>query len=654
VAEQRDRDEKLAEGLLSAVLSGFGLDVDPRTRRRVLPAPERADAYRLLRASLAGSVVDLDDHAPAPALRGVRDAISWRPSAGDERDGVLRFLDWYAAALGAGSIGELVSVQPEMSEEQRAALERYVAYARRLSVAYSDVDVIVDGDRTLASAWRRDTIEPDDSGPAHLEVRVDMLFQRWRDRWFVRDQQGASQRWRHMRRRIGRPVVSGGRTDTPGWSSGLEAHVPGRQIVGPPPQLRAAPSVVFEEDFEPGSGPRWEVPGGASAEVVSYQGDGSGGGHALRIENGAVTIPLRQGLALVDAETIRLVVRAENVGGGMELVFSTRGRPARFSSYAPVSYGDWQAIELPLRFFRWNRPSVPAWEEVERLVLTNTGRGALLVDRIELVRGRMPRAAYLAPHEIEAIAFENGPGIGAVRRLEGNLPWIVLTDAPALDGRKLLDALDITYQRVRQDIPSLLPPSRRVVVIVFADRDGYQRFLPRFGRRFGLDWASHGEGGMAPMGVSATWYRDAWRGDATTMVHICVHEGVHSLMTQMLGLSAGQTWLTEGLAEFYGRKAAGLDVALRVQRDLEAGVPSLESLLSGAPTGYSGYLPAALVVEWLIADPLRRAQLSGLLRDMRQRATIDVNVLGPDHLGMSMTTLEGAWRTWVRARYGAL
>jgi hypothetical protein len=84
-----------------------------------------------------------------------------------------------------------------------------------------------------------------------------------------------------------------------------------------------------------------------------------------------------------------------------------------------------------------------------------------------------------------------------------------------------------------------------------------------------------------------------------------------------------------------------------------ADIPPLASLLNGAPTGYGGYLPAALVVEFLMADPLRRAQLSALLRDMRKRATVDVNVLAFEHFGMSMVTLDDAWRAWIRSRYGA-
>src|SRR5439155_21501521 len=374
----------------------------------------------------------------------------------------------------------------------------------------------------------------------------------------------------------------------------------------------------------------------------------------LRLESGSVTIPLGPGTVSIESESVRPVNRAEGRGAGLELFFPTKGRPARFSSHASVSPGEWRAIELPLRFFRWNPPSVPTWEDVDRLVLTHTGGGAVIVDRVELERGRVPRAAYLTPHEIESIAFEDHSGTRAVRRFEGNLPWVVMTDAPGLDGRKLLDALDASYQSVRQDLPSLLPPSRRVVLLVFANQEGYQRFWPRFQRRFGLDYVPHGEGGMAAMGIGGTWYRDAWRGDPAGMLDICVHEAVHALMVQMLGLAGGQTWLSEGLAERYGRKAAGLDGAVWVQRDLGANVPPLESLLNGAPTGYGGYLPAALVIEWLMADPLRRTQLSTLLQDIRGRATVDVNVLATDRLGMSMTTLDAAWRGWVRSRYGAL
>src|SRR2546430_10090697 len=165
--------------------------------------------------------------------------------------------------------------------------------------------------------------------------------------------------------------------------------------------------------------------GAANDQEVSYQSSIGTGGHALRLESGAVTIPLGQGTALVDAEAVRLVVRAEDSGAGLELVFPTKGRPARFSSHASVSPGELRAIELPLRYFRWNPPSVPTWEDVDRLILTHTGGGAVFVDRIELVRGRIPRAAYLTPHEIESVAFEGRATITGVRRVERNLPWVV-------------------------------------------------------------------------------------------------------------------------------------------------------------------------------------------------------------------------------------
>src|SRR5439155_6039172 len=117
VAEPPDRAEKLSAELLSAVLNGFGMDVDASTQRRALMSPDQKQAYALLRASLAGSVVDLDDRVPATVAGGVRDAI-WRArSDSDQRGTASHFLDWYAAALSAGSIGELSSVQPEMSNE---------------------------------------------------------------------------------------------------------------------------------------------------------------------------------------------------------------------------------------------------------------------------------------------------------------------------------------------------------------------------------------------------------------------------------------------------------------------------------------------------------------------------------------------------------
>ena len=48
-------------------------------------------------------------------------------------------------------------------------------------------------------------------------------------------------------------------------------------------------------------------------------------------------------------------------------------------------------------------------------MLGSAAGGSPSVDRVELVRGRVPRAVYLAPYEIAGIAFEDLTASPAVR-----------------------------------------------------------------------------------------------------------------------------------------------------------------------------------------------------------------------------------------------
>src|SRR5207244_4120451 len=162
-----------------------------------------------------------------------------------------------------------------------------------------------------------------------------------------------------------------------------------------------------------------------------------------------------------------------------------RDRTAVFRRRVTIDADEWQAVRLPLRYFAWNHPAVPTWEDVDRLVLQLDGGGTLLIDRVELTRGKEPRAAYLSPREIARIAFGNRAG--TVRTFE-QLPWVVFTDAPQLDGTRLLDALSHTYENITKwDFPSLQsrPPRRPVVLVVFATEDEFDSFWPRFKDLFG-------------------------------------------------------------------------------------------------------------------------------------------------------------------------
>src|SRR5207249_2851805 len=187
-------------------------------------------------------------------------------------------------------------------------------------------------------------------------------------------------------------------------------------------------------------------------------------------------------------------------------------------------------------------------------------------------------------------------------------------------------------------------PRRPVVLVVFAMADEFVRFWPRFNDLFGYPEGVAKAAGIASMGVGTTWYNPQWR-----MLDICVHEATHALTTQMLGLAGGASWLSEGIAERYEPSVvAGRDLRAEVRRQVADGkleLPPLEQLLSGAPTPCDRYLPAALVIDWLLADPLRRAQLPAVLEDMWKTGTTDLRPLVERRLGMPMAELEERWRS---------
>lgn len=396
---------------------------------------------------------------------------------------------------------------------------------------------------------------------------------------------------------------------------------------------------AWTHDFEDAAAaaPVWTARGARAAVT----------GGVLHLEanaGGGVGVAVPASARLPHAEALALRVRAE-VSTPLVVTFAVRGRSARFWQSVDVAAGHWQELSIPLRHCRWNHPAVPTWEDVDRFELVLPGGGAVEVDRLALVPGTVPRAAYLSTSEIAEIAFGDR-WLASSRRFERS-PFVVLSDAPELDGRELLAALGATYERVRRELPSLHPPRRPVVLVVFATEPSYRAFWPRLLDRFGHAAPGGSEAGMAAMGVAATWYRPP-----PLMLGIAVHEATHALTTQMLGLAGGASWLFEGVATRYELDHAPYDVDARVRREAARGFLPLDVLVAGGPTPGDGYLPAALLVEWLLADPLRRAQLPGLLEAMRERGDTDLRPLAQRHLGLGMAALEHAWLAWIAARWG--
>jgi hypothetical protein len=255
------------------------------------------------------------------------------------------------------------------------------------------------------------------------------------------------------------------------------------------------------------------------------------------------------------------------------------------------------------------------------------------------VDARGPRARGLSLREIESLASEDGDGDRARFARTVDRPWVLMTEAPAPDARDLAARLGRVYADVVNDFPFLPKPANPSVVLVFATETRDRRFWRALERRVGLSFSepSMGVRGHAVLGIGTTW----WSDDVTpaTLLRICLHEAVHALMHQMLDIGRTPSWLAEGIASRYDARALGLDLGPHVRALVEEGTfPTLDELMTPDRIPAHGYVPVALLVDWLLADPLRRSQLPVLYRPLH---------------AMSMARLEDEWRRWVAVRYGA-
>ena len=76
---------------------------------------------------------------------------------------------------------------PEETPEQRDGFTRYFASADGLTVALSDLDVLLDGDEALVTFTRRDVFQDHASGKEmKLEVRLSSVVVNQDGKWLMR------------------------------------------------------------------------------------------------------------------------------------------------------------------------------------------------------------------------------------------------------------------------------------------------------------------------------------------------------------------------------------------------------------------------------------------------------------------------------------
>jgi hypothetical protein len=261
------------------------------------------------------------------------------------------------------------------------------------------------------------------------------------------------------------------------------------------------------------------------------------------------------------------------------------------------------------------------------------------------------RQRGLTVPEVEALASN---GDASRFRTETSAPWVLLDEQPGLDDRDLTTRLRGVYEDVTRDFPFLLKPQNPAVLIIFASKERNQRFWDVLYAKLGLRPGELPAGyrGQATLGIGTTWWSDDV--PESFLTRVCVHEAVHALMEQMLDVGVRtESWFAEGLASRYDLKAVDFDVGTAVQDSMREGsFPSVQELMTAQRIPHHGYIPAALLIEWFLADPLRRSQLPVLYRELHAAPSHALAPLLERNFGMSIARLDQQWRAWVADRYG--
>lgn len=151
----------------------------------------RPDDYRLVAESMGlydDDGGDLDAKPGASPHSWLLDWPATATAAESPEDAAIReLLEAYRAALESESVLRIGELYVEVNDKMRASLERYFENAEGLSVAFSDLSVLVEGDQALATFTRSDEFKDAASGrPVRVELRVSSLLEKRDAGWKIR------------------------------------------------------------------------------------------------------------------------------------------------------------------------------------------------------------------------------------------------------------------------------------------------------------------------------------------------------------------------------------------------------------------------------------------------------------------------------------
>jgi len=177
---------KLATELLGAL--HVSLSSEEQAQLFANRSKETLDGYRRLADTFGAP-----EASPPPPGKRKGSWLAWpaRAWAADVPAGaeqsIRALLEQYRAALQAKNLAGVAATHIDLSEDQRSGFVRYFQSADDLSVALTDVDVLLDGDQALVTFTRRDVFHDHGSGKEmHLEVRLSSVVEQRDGHWLLR------------------------------------------------------------------------------------------------------------------------------------------------------------------------------------------------------------------------------------------------------------------------------------------------------------------------------------------------------------------------------------------------------------------------------------------------------------------------------------
>jgi hypothetical protein len=324
-------------------------------------------------------------------------------------------------------------------------------------------------------------------------------------------------------------------------------------------------------------------------------------------------------------------------------LFEPDGR-AVFWRKVEVPTGGWRQIRVPLAWMRVGGGRVAQWEKIVGLDFLFRGDADFWIDSIAVAAGNPRRTV----EELRALAFPTAKasGITIVRA-----PHVTLiTNASQLDGPQLVEHLAQVNSAVRGELSFLPETSFPPVLIIFATREEYQAFTPRFAARLAGEGHPPKSGGFTLEGIATSF----WEPSKGSLRPVFTHEYVHALLHQTARLANTGEWYLEGLATRYQLRFHPQDNFGEIVR---TGIAEprlrdpLQLLASGKPITQTRYWQAATLHDLLLSDETFAPHFGELLARMQNAGSTDLEGPLKTVLRCDWATLERKWKEHCLAQY---